>query len=396
MTNGRRRLHRRLTSDGVPFHRRVVHAARTRPRRLAWRLAGPAPARALILAYHRVVALDADPSGLSVHPDRFAEHLDLLLDGYDVLPLQTLLARLDTGTVPARTVVITADDGYGDNLHEMRPLLAAAGAPATVFVATGYVGGQREFWWDETERTVAKAARLGPTLRLALADETRHWHLAGPEAPARVSASIRSSLMRRPREDIVTAMTQLRAAAGEDPEKGVVRPTHRPLDLDELGALAADDLIEVGAHTRSHANLAAQSRQAQDEEIRGSRDDLERWLDRRVTSLSFPFGWRGDHYVRATTRIAEEAGLTCSCTMHPWPVSSRSSRSALPRLPVGDWDGDAFAARLAALLGPARGSRRRSAQAAAHEAPQAGEILPAQRSSGDKHDEVGGCSAGEA
>jgi peptidoglycan/xylan/chitin deacetylase (PgdA/CDA1 family) len=47
---------------------------------------------------------------------------------------------------PARSVVITIDDGYRDNWTVAWPILRKHGFPATVFLATGYIGKRNE--WD--------------------------------------------------------------------------------------------------------------------------------------------------------------------------------------------------------------------------------------------------------
>ena len=60
-------------------------------------------------------------------------------------------AALADGEPLSRSVVITFDDGYRDNLLVAKPILEEHGLPATVFVTTGYVGSNRDFWWDELE-----------------------------------------------------------------------------------------------------------------------------------------------------------------------------------------------------------------------------------------------------
>ncbi|MDX1578555.1 MAG: polysaccharide deacetylase family protein, partial [Gemmatimonadota bacterium] len=123
---------------------------------------------ALILAYHRVADLPADPNGLAVHPERFAGHLELLRRNYRPLPLRTLIRDLAENRLPERAVVITFDDGYEDNLTQARPLLARHDVPATVFVVSGQVGAGREFWWDELEQIVLRAGELPRDLGLEL------------------------------------------------------------------------------------------------------------------------------------------------------------------------------------------------------------------------------------
>ena len=55
---------------------------------------------------------------------------------------------LAAGRVPRRAAVITFDDGYADNYTFGLPLLKEFDVSATVFLATGALGKDREFWWD--------------------------------------------------------------------------------------------------------------------------------------------------------------------------------------------------------------------------------------------------------
>ena len=48
--------------------------------------------------------------------------------------------------MPKRVVTITYDDGYVDNLSHAGPVLEKVENPATVFVTTGYVDSNHEFW----------------------------------------------------------------------------------------------------------------------------------------------------------------------------------------------------------------------------------------------------------
>ncbi|HET9531812.1 MAG TPA: polysaccharide deacetylase family protein, partial [Blastocatellia bacterium] len=108
--------------------------------------------RAVILMYHRVAEVRSDPWSLCVTPQHFAEHMEILRRHARPISLRELTGALREGSVPRRSVVVTFDDGYLDNLKNARPLLERYDIPATFFIATGYLGGEREFWWDELER----------------------------------------------------------------------------------------------------------------------------------------------------------------------------------------------------------------------------------------------------
>ncbi|MFY9558249.1 MAG: polysaccharide deacetylase family protein, partial [Blastocatellia bacterium] len=105
--------------------------------------------RTLILLYHRVGDADSDPWQLAVTPQHFDEQLQVLRKYAWPLSLRELSTAHGRNWHPGRRVVITFDDGYADNLTAAKPLLEKHDIPATVFIATGYTGADREFWWDE-------------------------------------------------------------------------------------------------------------------------------------------------------------------------------------------------------------------------------------------------------
>jgi peptidoglycan/xylan/chitin deacetylase (PgdA/CDA1 family) len=92
--------------------------------------------RVVVLCYHSI-----HPSlpFASAAPELFRQHLRWLKAHCDVVPLRALLGsrRHSGGTRPI--VAITFDDGYKDNYTYAFPLLKEAGAPATIFVTTGFI-----------------------------------------------------------------------------------------------------------------------------------------------------------------------------------------------------------------------------------------------------------------
>jgi hypothetical protein len=101
--------------------------------------------RLSIFIFHRVLPTpDALRPG---DPDvpRFERIVEFLVRYFRVLPLSQALRALEKGTLPAAAACITFDDGYADNLVAAAPVLRRHGATATIFVATGFVGGGRMF-----------------------------------------------------------------------------------------------------------------------------------------------------------------------------------------------------------------------------------------------------------
>jgi peptidoglycan/xylan/chitin deacetylase (PgdA/CDA1 family) len=101
----------------------------------------------IVLLYHRVT--DAIPEdGLTVSTARFRWMCRLLKRRFNVVPLGEVFRILRAReTPPRRTVAITFDDSYRDNLFAAQ-VLAEHGLAATFFIPTGYVGTELTFPWD--------------------------------------------------------------------------------------------------------------------------------------------------------------------------------------------------------------------------------------------------------
>ena len=100
-----------------------------------------------ILLFHRVTDQIRE-DGLTVSTARFRAVCSLLRRRFRVVPLAEVFEVLHPGrTMPSRTVAVTFDDCYRDNLFAAR-VLAEHGLPASFFVPTAYVGTNRLFPWD--------------------------------------------------------------------------------------------------------------------------------------------------------------------------------------------------------------------------------------------------------
>ncbi len=96
----------------------------------------------LALAYHGVadVPLRQDRHGLFVRPQDLRRQITKLRSwGYRLVSFGEL-ARLASASEAAGHAAFTFDDGLVDNAETLAPLLEEEGAPATVFVVSGWLG----------------------------------------------------------------------------------------------------------------------------------------------------------------------------------------------------------------------------------------------------------------
>lgn len=167
-----------------------------------------------VLLYHGVAP--SAPPGLQpwvMHPDRFAAHLDLIVErGLTPLRVSDLVdAYRGECELPERPVAITFDDGLADFAEHAWPALRARDLTATLYVVAGAVGATadwlgdiggpppRMLGWDDVRALDAEGCEIGahsqthPELdtlrRRGIADEVNH---SRRELSSRLGAPVRS------------------------------------------------------------------------------------------------------------------------------------------------------------------------------------------------------------
>ncbi len=320
--------------------------------------------RAIILVYHRVANISSDPQLLSVTPEHFAQHLQHVRQHYHPINLQALGQALVQGHIHHKAVVITFDDGYADNFWNALPLLEKYEIPATVFVSTGYVGQNREFWWDELERLILSSKVLPNSLELTINHKVHFWHLENPEKHFDMNSqsarewnvtmgfypTLRHKVYKElhhlllplndaERQDILTQIARWAGALS------VARQDYLALNSNELKSLAKGGLLEIGSHTITHSMLSAQSYEQQQWEITESKRNLESALGLPIVSFGYPYG-NQEAAGREAPQLVHKAGYKLACANFPAPVTQKSDAFWLPRYLVRDWHEKSFSWRI--------------------------------------------------
>jgi peptidoglycan/xylan/chitin deacetylase (PgdA/CDA1 family) len=323
--------------------------------------------RALILLYHRIARPRSDQWALAVTPRRFGEHLEVLRRVARPMRLGELSRSLLDGGVPDGAVVVTFDDGYADNLHNARPLLERYDVPATIFIPSGFLGSENEFWWDELDRLLLQPGKLPGRLSLNINGSTYGWELAEvaryrPTEARQLRGWRAWKKPPTPRHSIYQSLWKELHPMAEDARQSVLeelrgwanmgapgRPAYRPLSLGEVRNLAQGSLIEVGAHTVTHPALSTLSVASQWDEIMNSKSQLEEILGRPVHNFAYPYGKQSD-YSADTANLVREAGFLCACVNFAGAVERSTALYELPRIQVPNIDQERFAEWIAKWL----------------------------------------------
>jgi peptidoglycan/xylan/chitin deacetylase (PgdA/CDA1 family) len=278
------------------------------------------------------------------------------------ISLGDLVDQLRQGRIPSGKVCVTFDDGYLDNLQIAKPILERFLIPATFFLTSGYLEGDREFWWDALERPFFHKIKL-PTQLCLDEGPGNFWFDLGEDADYRSTAFASHRdwrawdppLSKRHRAYSQTWEVLFRASParrgmllgnilGWAEEENQVRSDHQPMSWGDVRKLISAPLLEIGGHTISHPALPKLDVPTQETEIKNNKLRLEALSGRRLRYFSYP---HGEHNAE-TVRVVRQAGFEAALTTEAAAVPRSPDLFRLPRICAGDWAGEEFENRLEA------------------------------------------------
>jgi peptidoglycan/xylan/chitin deacetylase (PgdA/CDA1 family) len=231
------------------------------------------------------------------------------------------MLRLRAGTLPPRSVCITFDDGYANNLQLAYPVLTKYRLPATIFLSSAYV----------------ESGEFFPFIRLKLI-QLRLGHSVVQSLPDYKSSPLDLVLesTRRWWKNVETELT-------EDQ-----RETLRPLSITETSAFDPN-LIELGGHSHTHCILRNENETRRYEEIAACLQRIAQWTGRPVRLFAYPNGQRGD-FGPFDKEVLRSQGVNVAVTGIGGNNGPADDPFEMKRYPVGLYhDPDGFRTELSGL-----------------------------------------------
>ena len=278
--------------------------------------------KVLILAYHRVLS-DAEldeyyvQPGMYVHKDVFEEHMRFLKSNFVILSFHALLELWDKKAVEEdkRYCVITFDDGWLDNYTYAYPILKKYGVPATIFLATSFIGTDEWFWPEKVIYVLshcesqAERDRIFNKLDIYESDIDK----------------IIEGCKRLREEDLKILINELESCF-EFPRKRML------LNWDEVKEMSANS-ISFGSHSHTHKILTRYPVDIVKQDVRRSKNMLMGKSINFIPVFCYPNG----NNCREVVEIVETEEFTAAITTASGSEGKEpSSRFTLRRIGIHD------------------------------------------------------------
>lgn len=303
--------------------------------------AGPGAALSVMI-FHRVRPVSDPLCPEEVDAVRFDRLCAWLASWFQVLPLDEAVQRLKAGTLPARALSITFDDGYADNAEVALPILQRHGLCATFFIATGYLDGGR--MWNDT---LIEAARTAAVPAIDLADVDGGTPCLVPLNDVAQRRQALSTLLMRFKYQSPQRREQLVQEVADRLKARL--PADLMLRSDAVRTLQRQGM-QIGAHTVSHPILATLDEAQARAEIQGSRQALMAITGEPVGLFAYPNGKPGQDYSAANAELVRSLGFDAAVTTAPGVSHAGSNLHQLPRFSPWRTDKWRFGQQLAANL----------------------------------------------
>lgn len=278
----------------------------------------------LIITYHGILPDHACRSD-SISPERqfefrnfvcasaFDEQVRNLKKKFNPITLKEyLFRRAKNQTLPDYSVVITFDDGFKNNYEYAFPILQKWGVSAVFYISTNFIGKSEMLWTEEIIYRINHTHK--PLLKVWLNDAESIFYLKSAQERENASNWLRGRLKHSRKPAVLKILQQIREQLDDV-----------SLELDELDKLRYQFMtwedvnemlaggMEIGSHTHNHFILSQLDEAECRDELRRSKELIEKNTGQECLLFSYPNGRQTDFSAR-DKKILKELGYACATT----------------------------------------------------------------------------------
>ncbi len=287
--------------------------------------------KAFVLTYHRILSSVADQEhfvqpGMYVATSSFEKHMAFLRDRFEIVFLDDLLEKLLNGENVGGHCAITFDDGWRDNYTDAYPVLEKYRVPATIFLATGFIGTDRMFWPEElccyiTRHVGMRAFNDGPPSLITFNKEMSEHVREHMEIFLDSAIEILKKFTLEEREELLGYFRK---------QLGTLPLARQMLSWDEAREMLASKLVRFGSHTVNHEMLDKNLLEKSRDEIIKSREDIENNLGVQVSTFAYPNG----NFTANIQKILIESGFYAAVTTRKGFLTRDIPLMEIPRIAI--------------------------------------------------------------
>jgi peptidoglycan/xylan/chitin deacetylase (PgdA/CDA1 family) len=291
--------------------------------------------KAVVLMYHRVLGQKEknrtfSHPGIIVDKNTFDRQMAYLKKSFHVISEEDFLHHLKNDIpFPPNSCLITFDDGWQDNYTNAYPILKKQCLPATIFLATDYIGTGRQFWQEKLAATLFSIYQQEKTESIVFLK--KH----GLKNIFRLPADSAKMEIRR----FIARLKKLKS-----PELSTLLTTFFNIETENLRGEENIDVflnwdhvdemyrngISFGSHSVHHHILTGITHEELEEEIRLSRETISAHIGFSPKIFCYPNG----NYSDQIAEQVSDAGYLAALSTATGYVDHKSNLYAISRINI--------------------------------------------------------------
>ncbi len=288
-----------------------------------------------ILTFHRVIPDSNIPrihnhESLEVSP----AHLEAVIQffasrNYQFYSLDQVADCLENESFPDKFVCFTFDDGYQDVYQYAYPIFKQYEVPFAVYISTNFPDQTAILWWYMLEEFLIASKEVsfqwqGQDYTFTVGNKTEK------EA---AFATLRTLILQEKTQESQLAL--LHTLFEEAYDHLLAKANSMAMSWEEIVEMSQDPLVTIGAHTQNHLPLSQISEVMLEQEVAGSKAQIESYIQKRVDHFAYPFGKRTEASIREFQSV-KSAGFRTATTTRIGNIfpGHKAYPEALPRISI--------------------------------------------------------------